>query len=51
MSSVDWYKVYKRLAIRFKEKLAKLSSKTNKIHERTYLMSESAVLCGYVHIY
>ena len=33
MSSVDLGKVYERLAIRFKEKLARLSSKTNNIHD------------------
>ena len=33
VSSVDWYKVYERLAIRFKEQLARLRSKTNNIHD------------------
>ena len=33
MSSVDWGKVYERLAIRFEEKLATLSSKINNIHD------------------
>ena len=61
MSSVDWCKLYERLGIRFEEKLARLSSKTNNIHDtkkwsfplRIYLMnlSKSAVLCEYVHIY
>ena len=29
VSSIDWCKVYERLAIRFEEKLVRLSSKTN----------------------
>ena len=29
----DWCKVYDRLAIRLKEKLARLNSKTNNIHD------------------
>ena len=29
VSRVDWCKVYERLATRFEEKLARLSSKTN----------------------
>ena len=33
MSSVDWCKAYERLAIRFAEKLARLSSKINNIHD------------------
>ena len=33
VSSVDSFKVYERLAIRFEEKLERLSSKTNNIHD------------------
>ena len=33
MSSVDLCKVYERLAIRFEEKLARLTSKANNIHD------------------
>ena len=33
MSSVDWCKVYERLAIRFEEKLEELTSKTNNIQD------------------
>ena len=41
VSSVDWYKVYERLAIRFKEKLARHGNKTNNIHDtvRIYLIN------------
>ena len=33
MSSVDWCKVYERLAIRFDEKLARLGSRISNIHD------------------
>ena len=61
MSIVNWCKVYERLAIRFEEKLAGLSSKSNNIHDikkwsfllRIYLvnLSKFAVLYRCVHIY
>ena len=57
MSRVE---VYERLVIRFEEKLARLSSKTNNIRKHKkwsfpstiYLVNvgKSAVLCAYVHI-
>ena len=34
MSSVDWCKVHKRLAIMFEEKFARLYWETNNIHDK-----------------
>ena len=64
VSSIDWCKVYGRLAITFEGKFSELSSVTNNIYDtkkwcfplRIYLInvSKSAVLCKcecFVHIY
>ena len=36
VSGVDWCKVHVRLAISFEKKLARLSSKTNNIHDKKH---------------